>query len=76
MHVQIKYIEIDFHFVYKWVANKELDIKYNTFENQLVNALIKSLLISRFLFLEEKLLVLLCLEFEEVSKDYSFRVIC
>ncbi|KAJ4776116.1 hypothetical protein LUZ62_060373 [Rhynchospora pubera] len=56
-HARTKHIEIDYHFVRERVANKELQVKFLSSQDQIADVLTKPLLSARFMNLRSKLQV-------------------
>ncbi|PKI72945.1 hypothetical protein CRG98_006645 [Punica granatum] len=54
-HARIKYIEIDYHFMWEHFMRKRLSVRYINFDDQLANALTKGLSSSRFADVRSKL---------------------
>ena len=55
-HAWSKHIEVDYHFVHERVASKQLLIKHLATADQIADILTKPLPVSRFTFLQHKLL--------------------
>ncbi|XP_028108478.1 uncharacterized protein LOC114307280 [Camellia sinensis] len=56
-HARTKHIEIDYHFVREKVLQKQLQIRYVPSSEQIADIFTKPLTVSRFLYLQSKLLV-------------------
>lgn len=54
-HARTKHVEVDFHFVREKVLHKQLSIKFVPSDYQVADIFTKSLTISRFQFLKNKL---------------------
>ena len=56
-HACTKHAEVDYHFVCERVLRKDLQVKYISTSDQLVDVFTKSLSTSRFIFLRSKIMV-------------------
>ncbi|KAM3305026.1 hypothetical protein P3S67_011892 [Capsicum chacoense] len=54
-HARTKHIELDFHFVREKVASKDMKVRYISSMDQVADIMNKSLATHRFLFLKDKL---------------------
>lgn len=57
-HARAKHVEIDVHFVRKWVALEELDVRHISIKFQLADVYTMALTISKFCSLRDKLVLM------------------
>lgn len=58
-HTRTKHIELDYHFIREKVLNKDVELKFISTVDQVVDIFTKGLSSTRFLFLHDKLMVYL-----------------
>lgn len=56
-HARTKHIEVDYHFIRDWFLPRDLQVKYVTIDDQLVDVFIKGLPTTHFLFLRAKIML-------------------
>ena len=57
-HARMKHIEVDYHFIWEKVLNRDVLLKFISTGDQIANIFTKGLSSARFLFLKSKLMVL------------------